>query len=63
MTILLMEEIQKKRGHGLRSVHVLQGISLSIDCGEIVLLEGPSGSGKTTLLALAAGLLLPDAGR
>lgn len=62
MSILLMQEIHKKRGHGARSVHVLQGISFSIACGEVVLLEGPSGSGKTTLLALAAGLLMPDAG-
>ncbi len=30
--------------------YILDGISLSIDTGEIVSILGPSGSGKTTLL-------------
>ncbi len=36
---------------------------LKIARGEKVVLIGPSGSGKTTLLHLAAGILLPEAGR
>jgi heme ABC exporter ATP-binding subunit CcmA len=35
----------------------LAGATLSVDRGEIVLLQGPNGAGKTTLLRLCAGLL------
>lgn len=40
----------------------LDGVSLSVSCGELVALLGPSGSGKTTLLRIIAGLEQPDEG-
>ncbi len=40
----------------------LQGLSLEIDEGEIVVVFGPSGSGKTTLLRIVAALDAPSAG-
>jgi ABC-type lipoprotein export system ATPase subunit len=40
----------------------LQGLSLRVAEGEVVVVLGPSGSGKTTLLALLAGLDRPSAG-
>jgi energy-coupling factor transport system ATP-binding protein len=42
---------------------LFDGFSLNIPRGGVCLIEGPNGSGKTTLAKLAAGILVPDAGR
>lgn len=42
--------------------HVLNGISLSVNRGETLVLFGPSGAGKTVLLRLIAGVIDPDEG-
>jgi ABC-type multidrug transport system fused ATPase/permease subunit len=41
----------------------IDGVSLTIKCGETVAFVGPNGSGKTTLLSLVPRLFDPDAGR
>jgi polar amino acid transport system ATP-binding protein len=41
---------------------VLDGISLSVDKGQMIGLMGPSGSGKSTLLRSLVGLLPPSRG-
>jgi|TARA_B100002051_G_scaffold154504_1_gene146123 putative ABC transport system ATP-binding protein len=43
-------------GRGAMRRRVLQGISVDVQPGEVVLLTGPSGCGKTTLLTLIGAL-------
>lgn len=42
---------------------VVDGLSLTAQPGEILVLTGPSGCGKSTVLRALAGLLKPDAGQ
>jgi len=46
---------------GARSI--LQGITMSVQEGEIVTILGPNGSGKTTLLRTLSGAIEPTRGR
>jgi branched-chain amino acid transport system ATP-binding protein len=43
--------------------HIVKGINLSADIGEVVTIIGPNGAGKSTALKLISGLLLPSEGR
>jgi NitT/TauT family transport system ATP-binding protein len=54
---LLVDDIRKSfTKKGAPSVEVIDGVSFSINQGELVSLLGPSGCGKTTLLRIVAGL-------
>jgi len=47
---------------GFSEKQVLNGINLTVGCGEFVVLRGVNGAGKTTLLNIILGLLKPNSG-
>ena len=54
--VLEVRGLQRSFQQGGVTIHVLRGVNLDVEKGEIVALLGPSGSGKSTLLQ-AVGLL------
>ena len=62
MTVLSCAGLSKSFTQGPETVHVLTGVDLTIQQGELLSIVGQSGSGKTTLLQLLGGLDIPSAG-
>jgi len=57
--LLRVEQVVKRFG-GFRA---LDGVSLTLEPGEVLGLVGPNGSGKTTCINVISGLYAPDGGR
>jgi ABC-2 type transport system ATP-binding protein len=63
---------KRKKGAGaaLRSlfrreyneIHALEGVSFSVERGEIAGFIGPNGAGKSTAIKIMSGILVPDSG-
>jgi len=59
MTLLTLEDVHAFYGEA----HILQGISLTVNPGEVVTLIGRNGAGKTTTLRSIMGIAAPKRGR
>ncbi len=62
MPMILMENLKRHYEMASGVVKALDGVNISIEKGERVLLLGPSGSGKTTLLNCLSALDSPTSG-
>lgn len=56
--ILVVKDVRKTFG----GLHALDGVSLTVNKGDVLGLIGPNGSGKTTLINTISGLIMPDGG-
>ncbi len=57
--IIQIDQVHKHFG----KLHALNGVSLAVERGQVVVVIGPSGSGKSTLLRCINALEYPDSGR
>jgi putative ABC transport system ATP-binding protein len=60
--MIKLNNLHKSYGIGSTSLHVLKGIDLHIEAGELVSIMGASGSGKSTLLNIVGILDAYDKG-
>ena len=58
-TIIQLQNLSRSFGSNC----AVDGISFSVEEGEVFGLLGPNGSGKTTLVRLLNGVLAPDIGK
>ena len=60
---LVVDGLKKHYGAGEARVQVLDGITCTVNRGEVCVMLGPSGSGKSTLLHILGGVDRPTGGK
>ncbi len=63
MPFVEAQELNKSYVVASNRLHVLRGLDLAVEQGEMVAIVGASGVGKSTLLHVLGGLDRPDSGR
>jgi len=63
MTVVNLQNVNKKYALGKTEVHALRGISLTVNEGDFLILKGHSGSGKSTTLNIIGGMDIPTSGQ
>lgn len=63
MTLVRVADLVKTFGTGDTATHVLRGVNLTLEKGQMAALLGPSGSGKSTLLTILGTLMQPTSGQ
>jgi len=61
--VIRLEEVTKVYRMGMEEVRALDGVTLWVDEGEMLVIMGPSGSGKSTLLHIIGCLDRPTEGK
>jgi len=61
--VLVVDDLQKTYGDGDDAVRAVDGVSFSVERGDVVGVLGPNGAGKTTTIKSILGLVVPSGGR
>jgi len=61
-SVVALHAVFKTYRLGNHVIPALQGVDLTVQCGELLALTGPSGSGKSTILNLCGLIDTPDSG-
>ncbi len=56
MSFIELDSVYKKYSMGEVTINALDGVSFSIEQGELCMVVGPSGAGKTTVLNILGGI-------